>query len=248
MADHNEEFERAPMNRRNFVRLAAAAAGAVAGTAALNGTSFATGTGYKVSTPTICCFGSTPTSITIKFCAGATGAPAGFSLQWMKLSDFIANGYTWCAGSDPRLCKASFSGYASGSRYMLGSRQCVTVDVGSLLMDSGTSTTCDGPLECDTKYVFRAFANATSRLKRSDFSCKIRCCTLPCEPPPPPDGGCTFTQGYWKTHGPVPTGNNTNVWPVTSLTLGTVNYTDLQLQSILDARSRATGSSRWPTS
>ena len=44
---------------------------------------------------------------------------------------------------------------------------------------------------------------------------------------------CTLTQGYWKTHGPIPSGNNTNVWPVTALDLGTVNYVDLQLQSKL---------------
>jgi len=46
--------------------------------------------------------------------------------------------------------------------------------------------------------------------------------------------GCTLTQGYWKTHGPSPTGNNSNEWPVTSLQLGTVSYTAEQLQSILD--------------
>ncbi|HET9371100.1 MAG TPA: hypothetical protein VFO19_12660 [Vicinamibacterales bacterium] len=47
--------------------------------------------------------------------------------------------------------------------------------------------------------------------------------------------GCTQSQGYWKTHGPVPTGNNQNEWPVSSLTLGTVNYTALELQSIMNA-------------
>jgi hypothetical protein len=36
---------------------------------------------------------------------------------------------------------------------------------------------------------------------------------------------CTFTQGYWKTH---PT-----AWPVLSLTLGTVSYTQAQLLAIL---------------
>ncbi len=45
-------------------------------------------------------------------------------------------------------------------------------------------------------------------------------------PPPPPDGGCTFTQGFWKNH--------PEVWPVSSLTLGTVSYTDVQLGEIFD--------------
>lgn len=48
-------------------------------------------------------------------------------------------------------------------------------------------------------------------------------------------GTCTFSQGHWKTHGPIPTGNNSNEWPVNSLTLGTVVYTDLELLSILNA-------------
>jgi hypothetical protein len=47
---------------------------------------------------------------------------------------------------------------------------------------------------------------------------------------------CTYTQGYWKTHGPVPTGNNTNQWPVVTLTLGSVAYTDLQLLAILNTQ------------
>jgi hypothetical protein len=56
-------------------------------------------------------------------------------------------------------------------------------------------------------------------------------------------GGCTFTQGHWKTHGPAGcvTGNNTNEWPVTSLTLGTVNYTDVQLCSILNTSAGGNG-------
>jgi hypothetical protein len=53
--------------------------------------------------------------------------------------------------------------------------------------------------------------------------------------------GCTLTQGFWKTHGPSPTGNNTNVWPVTSLKLGTVTYTAAQLQSIFDTPVKGNG-------
>lgn len=47
--------------------------------------------------------------------------------------------------------------------------------------------------------------------------------TVTCAPPPP-DGGCTFTQGFWKTH--------PEVWPVSSLTLGSVTYTAAQLGDI----------------
>jgi hypothetical protein len=37
---------------------------------------------------------------------------------------------------------------------------------------------------------------------------------------------CTFTLGYWKNH--------TGVWPVSNLTLGTVNYNATQLLQILN--------------
>jgi hypothetical protein len=52
------------------------------------------------------------------------------------------------------------------------------------------------------------------------------------EAPPPPDG-CTFTQGFWKNH--------EEDWPVTSLTLGTVTYTQDQLLAILRRPVRGNG-------
>ena len=58
---------------------------------------------------------------------------------------------------------------------------------------------------------------------------------------PPTDGGCTYTQGYWKSHGPDAKGNNSNEWPVTSLTIGGISYTDDQLQEILDEPVRGNG-------
>ena len=64
----------------------------------------------------------------------------------------------------------------------------------------------------------------------------------PPPPPPPPAGdNCTYTQGYWKTHGPSPKGNNSNEWPVTSLALGNVTYTDAQLQAIFDQAVKGNG-------
>jgi hypothetical protein len=42
---------------------------------------------------TITCLGSTDTTITVRVCAGPSGAPGGFSLQWIKKSD-------WEAGPD----------------------------------------------------------------------------------------------------------------------------------------------------
>jgi hypothetical protein len=43
---------------------------------------------------------------------------------------------------------------------------------------------------------------------------------------PEDDGGCTYTQGYWKTHA--------EAWPVTSLTLGAESYTAAELLAVFD--------------
>ena len=211
---------------------------AVVASSQLVGVSVSAAKKAKMSTPTLTCGTASKVSIQITVTAGATGAPAGFSLQWMTLADYVANGSVWLSSDDPGLCHASFSGNANGSRYNLGPGESATVEVGDFLFDNGTSSSCVEPLECGTTYVFRAFAHATSELNRSDFTPNLQCSTLPCDPQP---SNCTYTQGYWKTHGPIPTGNNTNMWPVTSLTLGTVNYTDLQLQAIFNTPAQGNG-------
>jgi hypothetical protein len=186
-----------------------------------------------MSTPLLACApASTGAAIDVTFTAGATGAPAGFSVQWMLVSDFVAaGGWTSDTTIAPSYCHASFSGNASGYYYNLGPGGQTTVTLGDVLFDTpGASSSCENvPLLCGEQYVFRAFAHATSNLGRSDWSADTFCSTLPCG-----GDGCTYTQGYWKTHGPIPTGNNVNEWPVIGLTLGTVAYTDFELQAIFD--------------
>jgi hypothetical protein len=191
--------------------------------------------------PTITCGTSTQASINITVTAGASGAPAGFSIQWMTAADYAANGNSWYASEDLRLCKASFSGNANLSRYNLAAGQSVTVNIGEFLFDNGASTNCGDALTCGTTYVFRAFAHATSTLMRSEFTANLECSTLACGA----DEHCTYTQGYWKTHGPTPTGNNVNEWPQdvkdNGLLLGTVSYDTTQLQSIFDKPAAGNG-------
>jgi hypothetical protein len=199
-----------------------------------------------VDTPTISCApGSTPSSLKVTVTGGPnTGLPAGFSVQWMLESEFLANGGIWPSDSyvDPNVssyCKASFSGNASGYNYAIPVNGSSTVTLGDVIYDTpGASSACENiPLSCGKNYVFRAFGHANSTLNRSAWSNTTTCATAACAH----DGGCTYTQGYWKTHGPIPTGNNSNVWPVTSLTLGTVTYTDLELQSIFNTSGAGNG-------
>jgi hypothetical protein len=198
--------------------------------------------------PTLSCFSQTPSSITIQVTAGNSGAPAGFSVQWMTLADFQAWGNVWPTDENS-FCKASFSGVPRCSNYNLAGNASVTVQIGDNLFDDcgASSENCAGiPLQCDTAYVFRAFAhNVPQGANRSPFSNIISCSTAPC------GGGCgegcTFTQGYWKTHGPdaCRTGNNSNEWPASvqanGLTLGSTAYTADQLCSILNTPASGNG-------
>jgi hypothetical protein len=197
----------------------------------------AAGKKTKYDAPTVTCGGNSQVSINLIVTAGSTGAPSGFSIQWMTKSAFEANGNVWLSSDDSLLCKASFSGNANLSRYNLTAAQAVTVNIGEFLFDNGASTNCGGALACGTDYVFRAFAHADNKLNRSDFTVNQVCSTAACGHVET----CTLTQGYWKTHGPIPTGNNSNEWAVDSLTLGTTQYTGLQLQAIFDTPASGNG-------
>jgi hypothetical protein len=197
----------------------------------------------RIDTPQIFCANTTNGSINITICApnsgtGATGLPAGFSLQWMTCSDFAANGNQWVDSDDPRICKASFSGNADSSRYDLAPGECVTVNVGDFLFDNGASTNCAGSLECETCYVFRAFGHATNNLNRSEFTNNLSCSTAGCSSQCEDDDTCEFCNCCvisalsWSNGGPC--GDAFWQFPVTSLTLGTVTYTDLELCAILN--------------
>jgi hypothetical protein len=218
----------------------------------LNCTAAARSVSRKITadTPTIICASSTEASINVNVCAGTTGAPAGFTLQWMTAADYANNLDTWYSSDDPLACGGSFSGNANLSRYNLGAGECVTVNVGELLFDNGASTTCPDALVCGTTYEIRSFAHANSSLSRSEFTENFECTTLPCEQ----SGRCTFTQGYWKTHNDQSTQCSTDPigplciqWPSTTAapgnwdTLGTVSYTVAQLVSIFNTPAAGNG-------
>jgi len=182
---------------------------------------------------------SAASNIAIGVSAGQTGAPTGFSIQWMTLADYVALGSQWPVTSEvpnaqaATFCKANFSGIVRSSGcvpYNLHPGQSVTVVIGddSLYDNCAVSSPCSGaPLLCNTAYVFRGFAlDVTGQLRISDT---LTCATLPCV------GGnsCTYSQGYWRNH--------PNAWPVPSLTLGTVTYQATELMAILDNPARGNG-------
>jgi len=193
----------------------------------------------KMALPTITCGEDTQASLNVNVCGGATGAPAGFTIQWETAADFAAHGWS---DANATYCAGSFSGNANLSRYNLAPNTCVTVDVGEFLFDNGASTSCPTALACGTSYVFRAFAHANSTLQRSDFTGNLTCSTLPCGA----GSGCSLTQGYWKTHNPTtgcadPTSPLCISWPVDDLTLGTIDYSVADMVAIFNQPAAGNG-------
>lgn len=198
---------------------------------------------------TLNCAGTpTQTSLSLTVTADAiTGAPAGFTIQWMTLDAFDANNDQWPADAS-LYCAASFSGvpYGSkntsqvgGSTYNLGAGKSVTVYIGDLLTDElnsplGYSTTVcnEGLLQCGTQYVFRAFAHGGSNMNRSAYTIFNNACatTAPCEACGPNGGHHGF--GYWKEHPELITNN---------ITLGDHSYSPTDILSILNQSPNGNG-------
>ena len=181
---------------------------------------------------------SAASNIAVHVTAGEGGTPAGFSIQWMTLADYVALGDQWPVtsevpnGAAPSFCKAHFVPSASSGcvGYNLHPGQSVTVTIGddNLYDSCAVTSPCSGaPLLCNTAYVFRASALDANRQLRVTGT--ITCATMPCV------GGssCTYSQGYWRNH--------PDAWPVTSLTLGTVTYQAGELMAILDNPARGNG-------
>lgn len=183
---------------------------------------------WRVNKPTLTCGDATQASTDIKICAGPTGVPNGFVLKWAQGNATIS----W-ASLGPK-CTATFQNRALG--YRLGPNQCVTLSIGELLESeaSAVDPSCAVALQCGKSYAFKGYARQTATLLRSLEFGPLYCSTLACTP----TDTCTFTQGYWKTHGPVPKGNNEYVWPqevkVNGLKLGNVLYTATQLLQIFN--------------
>lgn len=153
--------------------------------------------------------------------AGASGAPNGFVIQWMKKSDFDALG--WPVDEyDPRAAFCDFIGVPTlnpdprSNSFKLNPNGAIEVQVGDLLDESGVAGSYLDQLP-PGQYVFRAWAEGSlTPGTASAPSRAIVAATAPAE----------CTQGFWKNHA--------EVWPTgcTPMLLGTVSYTKTQLLAI----------------
>lgn len=177
--------------------------------------------------------------------AGPSGAPNGFTIWWMKKSTFDAIGQVWFPTGNQIQASVYFTGTPSLNTwdgqltsFALAPNQSVRIEIGDLFDETGltqTNALALTELEQGVEYVFCAWALGDGSVTASAYSSNVVATTV--------DNDCTYTQGYWKTHGPAGcvTGNNSNEWPVTSLTLGTVNYTDAEICAILNTPAGGNG-------
>lgn len=177
---------------------------------------------------------------TITVTAGATGAPAGFTIWWMPKAEFIANNSEWWLYGDPRQGEASFTGTPTlnvfpgeASSFALGPFETITVEIGDLADESGVEVTewrpsWGGELEYGTEYVFCGFANRTQSTYQSGFTDNFEATTIQTQ-------DCTFTIGYWKTH--------PEAWPGSCfpMTLGSNQYTAAEVMQILNEQPQGNG-------
>jgi hypothetical protein len=153
--------------------------------------------------------------------AGASGAPNGFVIQWMKKSDFDAFG--WPADEyDPRAAYCDFIGEPTlnidprSSTFELAPNGAIEVQMGDLADETGVDGSYLDQM-IPGYYVFRAWAEGNGTVgSESAKSSPIFAATSNPE----------CTQGFWKNH--------PEVWPPSCLPmlLGTVSYTKPQLLAI----------------
>lgn len=169
---------------------------------------------------------------TLFITAGPSGAPNGFTVRWMDASTYFGNGAQFHAQPVAGESDASFTGVPTlntfdgqYSTFKIGPNETIRVEIGDLADESGVAGDLN-ELASATPYYFAVFANDESGAPASELSVVVNDQTTA-------NTNCTYTQGYWKNH--------PNAWPVTSLTLGTVNYTKQELLDILDQEVNGNG-------
>jgi len=180
--------------------------------------------------------------------AGASGAPNGFTIEWMTQAQFDANGGVWPDPSDPRIKSALYFGFPSlntvdgTTSFMLGPDAIADIEVGDIFDETGVMSQNPDELTQGTMFVFRVKANGdgdptggigltagSGLVPASNYSSTHYASTKA----PPATTDCVFTQGYWKNH---PT-----AWPVGSVKLGNVIYSKAQLLLIFGTPAAGNG-------
>ena len=173
---------------------------------------------------------------TVTVTAGASGAPNGFSVWWMKKSTWDAVGQWFPTGNTVQ-GQVYYTGTptlntwgGTLTSFQLAPNQSARIEIGDVFDETGvTQVNALGleELEEGTEYVFCAWAIGDGSVSASTYSQNVLGATSS------QGEDCQFTIGYWKNH--------EEAWPVNSLQLGNVVYTKAELLSILNQPALGNG-------
>jgi hypothetical protein len=185
-----------------------------------------------LDTPTVSQIAAKASTVRLAVRAGASGAQAGFTVEWMLRSQYDANG-GWPDASDARILRGDFTGVpvwvvqGNAGDYTLPPAMWEAVELGELFDESGVAASAPNELLPSTDYAVRVTAKSDGTMNNSAPSATIFVSTSA------QVQNCTFTIGFWKTH--------PGAWPVSSLTIGTVTYSAADLLSILNTPAGGNG-------
>jgi hypothetical protein len=204
----------------------------------------------NMDVPTISCLTASQTSITLRVCAGASGASGGITIQWALNDPSLDPCHQNYSANT--ICELSLSGKCSVGTWALAPNECKDITINASTVTDQNAAGCGaswsgtgcGDLKCDTDYIFFVFAHQevggrTAR-DRSCFSEGVVCSTKPCDN----NATCPKTWGYWKTHGPAgcdPSGQQGDVWAAGNQTVGGLSLNHDQLCAIFQNNPSACG-------
>jgi hypothetical protein len=184
-------------------------------------------------------------TIHIDVTAGNSGAPNGFTVEWMTLAQFDAIGDVWPEDpNDPLIQRAIYVGFPSLNTvegtmtFMLGPNAVANVELGDIFDETGILAGNRDELAEGTEYVVRVQANGddgmmltagAGLMPPSNYSSTHHCHTGHHEQ----GRDCVRSQGYWKNH--------PSAWPVSTLKLGNIIYTKTQLLAIFNRSASGNG-------
>lgn len=175
--------------------------------------------------------------------AGVSGAPNGFTIDWMTRAQFDALGGWPADPADPAIHSAIYLGYPTlntvdGTRtFLLGPGAVAAIEMGDIFDETGVVSDNLAEMSQGTEYVFRVKANGDPGVGGGGGS------LLPASQYGPTQSAwtkahddlrdCVHTQGYWKNHPAA--------WPVSTVKLGLIIYTKPQLLDIFNQPAEGNG-------
>ena len=170
--------------------------------------------------------------------AGPSGAPNGFTIEWMLRTAHDLRGGWPSNPNDPAIHSATYVGSPTlntkGTRsFLLEPGEVANVEIGDVFDETGVIATNVGEMSVGTEYVVRVRANGQGGANTGGNGSRYSETAYVWTKANQGRSECIRSQGWWKTH--------PDAWPVTSLRLGGVIYSKSQLLEIWSTAAAGNG-------